>query len=209
MASPWPPIIRRTVRAGHHARRRRVGEDVTENARTIRSLPLRAKSRLAARFEVRGETVMNRRAFERLNAERDERGLSRFANPRNAAAGSLRVLEPSITASRQLEYYTYFLLVDGAPAYPTPLGIARRPGAHGLQGQHQSQALHAIWTRCWCFVTEWEAKREELPYEIDGVVVKVDSIAPAAAARIYRESAALGHCLQICRAAGGHVGREH
>src|SRR5439155_5899229 len=73
-----------------------VGEDVTENARTIRSLPLIVKSEWDA-FEVRGETVMNRRAFERLNAERDERGLSRFANPRNAAAGSLRVLEPQIT----------------------------------------------------------------------------------------------------------------
>src|SRR5579871_1101756 len=92
-----------------------VGEDVTENARTIRSLPLRAKDGLDE-FEVRGETVMNRRAFERLNAERDERGLSRFANPRNAAAGSLRVLEPQITASRRLDYYTYFFLVDGRPA---------------------------------------------------------------------------------------------
>ncbi len=70
-----------------------IGEDVTENARTIRSLPLRVKTKLAA-FEVRGETVLNRRAFERLNAERDEKGLPRFANPRNAAAGSLRVLEP-------------------------------------------------------------------------------------------------------------------
>src|SRR5712691_3031129 len=92
----------------------RVGEDVTENARTIRSLPLRTSSPLD-HFEVRGETVMLRRAFERLNAERDERGLSRFANPRNAAAGSLRVLDPSITASRRLEFYTYFLLVDGRP----------------------------------------------------------------------------------------------
>ena len=91
-----------------------VGEDVTENARTIRSLPLRVRTSLE-RFEVRGETVMNRRAFERLNAEREERGLSRFANPRNAAAGSLRVLEPQITASRRLDYFTYFLL-DGRPA---------------------------------------------------------------------------------------------
>src|SRR5215469_6188921 len=118
-----------------------VGEDVTENARTIRSLPLQVKSKLDA-FEVRGETVMNRRAFEHLNAERDERGLSRFANPRNAAAGSLRVLEPQITASRRLEYFTYFLLQDGHPA----------------------------------FDGHWEELREELPYEIDGVVVKVDSI---------------------------------
>jgi len=95
-----------------------IGEDVTENARTIRSLPLRITAKLD-QFEVRGETVMLRRAFERLNQERDERGLSRFANPRNAAAGSLRVLDPSITASRRLEFYTYFLLVDGRPYYPS------------------------------------------------------------------------------------------
>src|SRR5664280_54389 len=89
-----------------------VGEDVTENARTIRSLPLRVKSGLTT-FEVRGETVMSRRAFERLNAERDAKGLSRFANPRNAAAGSLRLLVPRLTAERRLEYYTYFLLPEG------------------------------------------------------------------------------------------------
>jgi DNA ligase (NAD+) len=84
------------------------GEDVTENARTIRSLPLRVKR--AEPFEARGEIVMNRRAFERLNTDREDRGLTRFANPRNAAAGSLRVLEPGITASRRLDFYTYFLL---------------------------------------------------------------------------------------------------
>ena len=70
------------------------GEDVTENARTIRSLPLRVRIGDEP-FEARGEIVMNRRAFERLNADREERGLTRFANPRNAAAGSLRVLEPA------------------------------------------------------------------------------------------------------------------
>src|SRR5579884_3016729 len=74
-----------------------IGEDVTENARTIRSLPLSVAH--AEPFEVRGEVVMNLRAFDRLNAEREEQGLTRFANPRNAAAGSLRVLESSITAS--------------------------------------------------------------------------------------------------------------
>jgi len=85
-----------------------IGEDVTENARTIRSLPLRVQRKTP--FEVRGEVVFNRRAFERLNAEREKAELPRFANPRNAAAGSLRVLEPSITASRRLDYYTYFAL---------------------------------------------------------------------------------------------------
>ncbi len=86
------------------------GEDVTENARTIRSLPLKVE--FPRPFEVRGEIVMNRKAFERLNAEREEQGLTRFANPRNAAAGSLRLLEPGITASRRLDFYAYFVLDD-------------------------------------------------------------------------------------------------
>jgi DNA ligase (NAD+) len=153
-----------------------VGEEVTENARTIRSLPLRVNShsKLAA-FEVRGETVMNRRAFERLNAERDERGLSRFANPRNAAAGSLRVLEPQITASRRLDYYTYFLLAEGRPALDShwqsleelvDLGFKVNPHRKLCEGLEEVLA----------FCTHWEGKRDELPYEIDGVVVKVDSV---------------------------------
>ena len=115
------PLHGRTLQGAHFAQAvtrgdGSIGEDVTENARTIRSLPLRVKSRFAD-FEVRGEIVMNRMAFERLNADRDEKGLSRFANPRNAAAGSLRVLEPRLTASRRLEFYAYFLLVDGKPAF--------------------------------------------------------------------------------------------
>ena len=103
--------------AGGDARRRLGGEDVTENARTIRSLPLRVETELGA-FEVRGESVMNRRAFDRLNAERDERRLSPFANPRNAAAGALRMLEPQITASRRLEFHL-LPLSDGQPAFPS------------------------------------------------------------------------------------------
>lgn len=99
-----------------------VGEDVTENARTIRSLPLKVKTTLAA-FEVRGETVMNRQAFERLNAERDERGLSRFANPRNAAAGSLRLLEPSVTASRRLDFFTYYQMANVIHAVPERFAV--------------------------------------------------------------------------------------
>src|SRR6266853_120251 len=95
-----------------------VGEDVTENARTMRSLPLHVKAELP-RFEVRGEVIMNLRSFEQINAERDRLGLPRYANPRNSAAGSLRVLEPSITASRQLDFFAYFLLVDGQFHYPS------------------------------------------------------------------------------------------
>jgi DNA ligase (NAD+) len=151
-----------------------VGEDVTENARTIRSLPLHVKTRLAA-FEVRGETVMNRRAFEHLNAERDQKGLSRFANPRNAAAGSLRVLEPQITASRRLDYYTYFLLVDGSPALPTHWESLEELARLGFKVNPHRKLCRSL-DDVLAFCAYWEARREELPYEIDGVVVKIDSL---------------------------------
>src|SRR5205823_272819 len=81
-----------------------IGEDVTENAKTIRSIPLRIKSN-HDNWEVRGEVVLTRKSFEKANAERAAAGLSLFANPRNAAAGALRVLDPSITASRQLDFF--------------------------------------------------------------------------------------------------------
>lgn len=151
-----------------------VGEDVTENARTIRSLPLSVPTELP-RFEVRGETVMNRKAFERLNAERDDRGLSRFANPRNAAAGSLRVLEPQITASRRLDYYTYFLLSDGQPARGSHWESLEELARMGFKVNRERKLCRGV-DEVLEFCSAWEARREELPYEIDGVVVKVDSI---------------------------------
>jgi DNA ligase (NAD+) len=152
-----------------------VGEDVSENARTIRSLPLRAKDGLAE-FEVRGETVMNRSAFERLNAERDERGLSRFANPRNAAAGSLRVLEPQITASRRLEYYAYYLQTDGKPACERHWEALDLLEKMGFKVNLKRKLCDTV-DELLAFCAEYEAKRDDLPYEIDGVVIKVDSVA--------------------------------
>jgi DNA ligase (NAD+) len=156
-----------------------VGEDVTENARTIRSLPLRAQSDLEA-FEVRGEVIMPRKSFEKLNAEREQQQLSLFANPRNAAAGALRALEPSVTASRRLEYFAYFLMVDGK-----------------FHFDYQWEALHTLETmgfkvnpyKAKCadlddvlkFYRHWETKRESLPYEIDGIVLKVNSVSQQAA----------------------------
>ena len=151
-----------------------VGEEVTENARTIRSLPLRVQTDLAL-FEVRGETVMNRRAFERLNAEREERGLSRFANPRNAAAGSLRLLEPQVTASRRLDYYTYFLFTEGRPAFDSHWQSLDELARMGFK-VNPHRTLAAGVEEVLAFCAEWERRREELPYEIDGVVIKVDSV---------------------------------
>lgn len=152
-----------------------VGEDVTENARTIRSLPLRVNAPYPA-FEVRGETVMNRAAFERLNAERDERRLSRFANPRNAAAGSLRVLDPSVTASRRLDFFAYYLIEDSRPAADSHwecLEMLARMGFRVNPHRRRCPDIEAAIEFC----QTWEAQRDELPYEVDGVVVKVDSAA--------------------------------
>jgi DNA ligase (NAD+) len=151
-----------------------VGEDVTENARTIRSLPLRLNHKLA-QCEVRGETVMNRRAFERLNAEREARGLSRFANPRNAAAGSLRVLEPAITASRRLDYYAYFLQVEGAQPSSSHWEVLDELTRLGFKVNTHRKLCKDV-GEVLAFCAAWEAQREQLPYEIDGVVVKVDSL---------------------------------
>jgi DNA ligase (NAD+) len=154
------------------------GEDVTENARTIRSIPLtlRSAARLPADLEVRGEVVMNRKAFEQLNASQLSKGMATFANPRNAAAGSLRVLDPRITDSRRLEFFGYSLLSDGLSVRGsqwetletlTELGFKVNPHRQRLKGV--DAALR--------YAGEWLDKRQSLPYEIDGLVLKVNSTA--------------------------------
>ncbi len=151
-----------------------VGEDVTENARTIRSLPLRVKSKLPA-FEVRGEALLTLQAFERLNARQLQQNLPPFANPRNAAAGSLRALEPTLTASRQLDYSPYFLLVDGQFYFAShweSLEELARMGFKVNSHRKKCAGLDDVLE----FYQNWESKRESLPYEIDGVVIKVDSV---------------------------------
>jgi DNA ligase (NAD+) len=153
------------------------GEDVTENARTIRTVPLRLKSHgwPESGLEVRGEVVFNKRAFNKLNAERDAQGLPRFANPRNAAAGSLRVLDPAITASRQLDYFSYFLLENGAflkESHWESLETLCQWGFKVNAARRRCETLDELLE----FYREYESKRDELPFEIDGVVVKVDSV---------------------------------
>lgn len=152
------------------------GEDVTSNARTIRTLPLRVEGAAWARFEVRGEVIMTRRAFEALNAEREAQGLPLYANPRNSAAGSLRVLDPSITAARQLEFIAYFLLVDGQPAMDSHFESLERLAAMGFK-VNPERRLCASLEELSAFCAKWEEARETLPFEIDGVVAKVDSAA--------------------------------
>jgi DNA ligase (NAD+) len=158
------------------------GADVTANVKTIRSVPLRVDARelkrqgLPVNLEVRGEAIMARTAFEQLNRQQEKDGGKRFANPRNAAAGAVRVLDPSITASRQLDFFAYRLLANGR----TP---ARRH-SEALEKLHRLRfKVSPDWERCptvddvIAYCSHWETKRQELPYETDGVVIKVDMVA--------------------------------
>ncbi|HEV2387067.1 MAG TPA: NAD-dependent DNA ligase LigA [Candidatus Acidoferrales bacterium] len=159
------------------------GEDVTQNIRTIRSIPLRLepaslkKHRLPASLEVRGEAVMTRKAFEDLNRQQEQVGGKRFANPRNAAAGSVRVLDPGITASRKLDFFAYFLYVGGRVPLATHWeALEALAGLRFLSSRSHAERCAAI-DDVIAYCARWEAKREKLPYEIDGIVVKVNSIA--------------------------------
>jgi DNA ligase (NAD+) len=159
-----------------------VGEDVTTNVRTIRSIPLSIsatalkKSHLPGDFEVRGEVVMPLSSFARMNDEREQQGLSRFANPRNAAAGTIRTLEPNIVAQRRLDYFAYFALSpegnDLFQSHSEALGALSAAGLKVNPNYKRAKSIDEVWA----FINQWEAKRDALPYEIDGIVVKVDSI---------------------------------
>jgi DNA ligase (NAD+) len=151
-----------------------VGEDVTENAKAIRSIPLRLKGSHDS-LEVRGEVVLTQKSFERANAEKVAAGQTPFANPRNAAAGSLRVLDPSITAARQLDYFTYFLLRGGVTAEATQSASLEKLHAMGFKVNPRRKVCPDI-DALVEFCRHWEEQRDTLPYEIDGVVAKVDSV---------------------------------
>ena len=159
-----------------------VGEDVTTNVRTIRSIPLSVsaegvkKSKLGWDFEVRGEVIMPIASFTRMNDEREQQGLSRFANPRNAAAGTIRTLEPNVVAQRRLDYFSDFALTaDGSDAFPTHSEALQALTTAGFKVNPNHRYVESV-DDVWKFINEWEAKRDKLPYEIDGIVIKVDSI---------------------------------
>jgi DNA ligase (NAD+) len=152
-----------------------VGEDVTENARTMRSLPLRVSHSPVLVFETRGEAMMTRKVFERLNAARAQQQLPLLINPRNTAAGALRALDPGITAERSLEYFAYFLLADGRFLHEShweSLQSLKKMGFKVNPHARQCAGLDDVLE----FFLSWQEKRESLPYDIDGLVVKVDSI---------------------------------
>ncbi|HEX7079664.1 MAG TPA: NAD-dependent DNA ligase LigA [Gammaproteobacteria bacterium] len=154
-----------------------VGEDVTHNVRTIRGVPLRLRGRnLPAVLEVRGEVFMAKQAFEELNRRAAERGEKVFANPRNAAAGSLRQLDARVTASRRLDVFFYGLgEVQGLELPPTQHEILEMLQGFGLRTCPEWQLLEGIHA-CLAYYATIAQKRAELPYEIDGVVYKVDKL---------------------------------
>jgi DNA ligase (NAD+) len=156
-----------------------IGEDVTLNVRTVRSIPLSIpkdklkKAGVPANFEVRGEMLMPLAAFKKMNDERAAHGLSTFANPRNATAGTVRQLEPSITAQRRLDYFGYMLLVDGRTYFDRHWRTLEALDAAGFK-VNSYRTLAKNFDEVWRFIEKEEKKRESLPYEIDGIVVKVD-----------------------------------
>jgi len=159
-----------------------VGEDVTLNVRTVRSIPLSVsreklkKAGIPADFEVRGEMLMPIAAFKKMNEEREQKGLSLFANPRNATAGTVRQLDASITAQRRLDYFAYMLLKDGRTYFDRHWQTLNALDAVGFK-VNSSRKLAKDFDEVWSFIEQEESKREKLPYEIDGIVVKVDRTA--------------------------------
>jgi DNA ligase (NAD+) len=155
------------------------GEDVTSNVRTVRSVPLSIprdqlkKAGIPADFEVRGEMLMPTAAFRKLNEEREREGLNTFANPRNFTAGTVRQLDAGITAQRRLDYFAYMLLHDGRTYFDRHSKTLDALDAAGFKVNPHRKLVHSI-DEVWTFIRQWEAKRESLPYEIDGIVIKVD-----------------------------------
>ncbi len=152
-----------------------VGEDVTSNVRTIRSVPLRL-ARPVPRLEARGEVYLPRAAFDELNRQRADAGEAPFANPRNAAAGSVRLLDPRITASRRLDCFFYVLAeIEGEPPPASHLGrlaLLRDLGLRTNPANERCEGLQAVLAA----IARLEERRHALDYEIDGAVVKVDDM---------------------------------
>jgi len=157
------------------------GEDVTPNVRTIRSIPLSVdparlkKAGLPGDFEVRGEVIMTRKAFDELNEQQDAEGGKRFANPRNAAAGAVRMLDPTVTASRRLDFFAYYLLADGRVPKKRHSEVLKTLAEIRFKVSEDWELHHSI-EEVEKYINKWESKRAKLPFDIDGIVIKVNEI---------------------------------
>ncbi len=155
------------------------GEDVTLNVRTVRSIPLSIdrdklkKAGIPVDFETRGELLMPTAAFKKLNEQRERDGLPTFANPRNFTAGTVRQLDSSITAERRLDYFPYILLQNGRTYFDRHWETLTALDKAGFKVNPNRKLVHSM-AEVWTFIQSWEEKRDTLPYEIDGIVVKVD-----------------------------------
>lgn len=154
-----------------------VGENVTANVRTIRSIPLTLKvpegEAVPELLDVRGEVYMPRQAFMRLNEQRAERGESEFANPRNAAAGSLRQLDPQVTASRSLSFFAYYLVGEGAqPKHSESLALLAR---YGFKVSENYKVVENI-DEAIKYIGDFNELRQGLAYDTDGAVIKVNDV---------------------------------
>lgn len=154
-----------------------VGENVTANVRTIRSIPLTLKvpegEAVPELLDVRGEVYMPRQAFMRLNEQRAERGESEFANPRNAAAGSLRQLDPQVTASRSLSFFAYYLIGEGAqPKHSESLALLAR---YGFKVSENYKVVENI-DEAIKYIGDFNELRQGLSYDTDGAVIKVNDV---------------------------------
>lgn len=155
----------------------RVGEDVSPNLRTVRSIPLALPERAPAFVEVRGEVYLRKSDFERLNASRLRDSQPVFANPRNAAAGGVRQLDPKMTAKRRLSFFAYAIgALEGAVPPATQWDVLARLRDLGFE-VNPNIARAATIEDAIAFCARWEAERDDLDYEIDGVVIKVDELA--------------------------------
>ena len=156
-----------------------VGEDVTLNVRTVRSVPLsiskekRKKAGIPADFEVRGELLMPTAAFKKVNEERERKGLATFANPRNFTAGTVRQLDANVTAERRMDFFPYILLANGRTYFDQHSKTLDALAAAGFKVNQHRRLVHTM-EEVWAFIQEWATRRESLAYEIDGIVVKVD-----------------------------------
>jgi len=155
------------------------GEDVTLNVRTVRSVPLSIdldrlkKAGIPPNFEARGELLMPTAAFRKLNEERERNGLATFANPRNFTAGTVRQLDANVTAERRLDFFPYILLTNGRTHFDRHSETLTALDTAGFKVNANRKLVHSM-DEVWSFIQQWEGKRDSLPYEIDGIVIKVD-----------------------------------
>jgi DNA ligase (NAD+) len=149
------------------------GDDVTNNVKTIKSVPMTLWGNFPGEFEIRGEIFMPRSSFDNLNSEREANGLPLFANPRNAASGSLKMQNPAEVARRNLDCFLYFLYGENLPAnnHYQSLMLAR---SWGLKISPYIAKCHAL-EEVYAFIRDWDLGRKELPFDIDGIVIKVNS----------------------------------